>query len=63
MDANEYLSGVYLDEHLFSKEDTIKLMEDYHKYKLQKNENCKHIWVSSVAYKGAKVCSICNRYQ
>ena len=33
MDAKDYLSGVYLDTHKFSKEEAIALMEDYCDYK------------------------------
>ena len=35
MKAKDYLSGVYLDNHKFSKEDTIKLMEDYYNYRVE----------------------------
>lgn len=35
MDAKQYLSGVYLDNHIFSKNETIKLMEEYRNYKIK----------------------------
>lgn len=35
MNATQYLSGVYLDDHTFIKKDVIWLMEDYHKYKVE----------------------------
>ena len=38
MDAKDYLSGVYLDDKNFSKKETIELMEDYFKYKVEYNE-------------------------
>src|ERR1035437_7901954 len=33
MDAKDFLSGVYLDDRLFTKDELIKLMEDYHSYR------------------------------
>ena len=35
MDAKQYLSGVYLDNHIFSKNETIKMMEEYRNYKIK----------------------------
>ena len=41
MDAKDYLSLVYLDDHVFSKADTIKLMEEYYKYRIEYDNQTK----------------------
>lgn len=41
MNAKDYLSLVYLDDHVFSKDDTIKLMEEYYKYRIEYDNQTK----------------------
>lgn len=45
MDARDFLSGVYLNDRLFTKDELIKIMEDYHEYREEyakqlRNRNC-----------------------
>lgn len=53
----------------FNGEELFELIEHFEKFLNERNsvdeaeKPCEHNWVSSVAYKGAVVCSMCGDYR